>query len=189
MSLRPGLHAGDRGRSAGGHQPRWRHRDQHHRAFRRPRGRGRRRQHAPDHRRRHGPARPDRRRRRYRQRHVDLGDPAFGRDRYPPSARSRSLVDRLAVLDRVRRRRTARRARRSARRRGHRCVREPHRRVGLRPVTRTRPLRHPLPSHYVGVPTLYLIGVGAALLTSVFAGLYPSVKAARLEPLETLRLG
>jgi len=31
--------------------------------------------------------------------------------------------------------------------------------------------------------------VGAALLTSVFAGLYPSVKAARLEPLETLRLG
>ena len=46
-----------------------------------------------------------------------------------------------------------------------------------------------LPSHYVGVPTLYLIGVGAALLTSVFAGLYPSVKAARLEPLETLRLG
>ncbi len=46
-----------------------------------------------------------------------------------------------------------------------------------------------LPSHYVGIPTLYLIGVGAALLTSVFAGLYPSVKAARLEPLETLRLG
>ena len=46
-----------------------------------------------------------------------------------------------------------------------------------------------LPSHYVGVPTLYLIGVGAALLTSVFAGLYPSVKAAQLEPLETLRLG
>jgi putative ABC transport system permease protein len=46
-----------------------------------------------------------------------------------------------------------------------------------------------LPSHYLGVPTLYLIGVGAALGTSVFAGLYPSVKAARLEPLETLRLG
>lgn len=46
-----------------------------------------------------------------------------------------------------------------------------------------------LPSHYIGVPTLYLIGVGAALATSVFAGLYPSVKAARLEPLETLRLG
>jgi len=46
-----------------------------------------------------------------------------------------------------------------------------------------------LPSHYLGIPTLYLIGVGAALLTSVFAGLYPSVKAARLEPLETLRLG
>lgn len=46
-----------------------------------------------------------------------------------------------------------------------------------------------LPSHYLGVPTLYLIGVGAALATSVFAGLYPSVKAARLEPLETLRLG
>ncbi|MEM9202902.1 MAG: ABC transporter permease [Actinomycetota bacterium] len=46
-----------------------------------------------------------------------------------------------------------------------------------------------LASHYLGIPTLYLIGVGAALLTSVFAGLYPSVKAARLEPLETLRLG
>ena len=46
-----------------------------------------------------------------------------------------------------------------------------------------------LPSHYAGVPTLYLIGIGAALLTSVVAGLYPSVKAARLEPLETLRLG
>ena len=46
-----------------------------------------------------------------------------------------------------------------------------------------------LPSHYIGIPTLYLIGVGAALFTSVFAGLYPSVKAARLEPLETLRLG
>lgn len=46
-----------------------------------------------------------------------------------------------------------------------------------------------LPSHYLGIPTLYLIGVGAALLTSVVAGLYPSVKAARLEPLETLRLG
>ncbi len=46
-----------------------------------------------------------------------------------------------------------------------------------------------LASHYAGIPTLYLIGVGAALVTSVFAGLYPSVKAARLEPLETLRLG
>ncbi len=46
-----------------------------------------------------------------------------------------------------------------------------------------------LPSHYLGVPTLYGIGVGAALVTSVIAGLYPSVKAAQLEPLETLRLG
>ena len=46
-----------------------------------------------------------------------------------------------------------------------------------------------LASHYAGIPTLYLIGVGAALVTSVLAGLYPSVKAARLEPLETLRLG
>jgi len=46
-----------------------------------------------------------------------------------------------------------------------------------------------LPAHYLGMPTLYLIGVGAALLTSVIAGLYPSVKAAQLEPLETLRLG
>lgn len=46
-----------------------------------------------------------------------------------------------------------------------------------------------LPSHALGIPTLYLIGVGAALGTSVIAGLYPSVKASKLEPLETLRLG
>ncbi len=31
--------------------------------------------------------------------------------------------------------------------------------------------------------------IGLAVIVSVFAGLYPSVKAARLEPLETLRLG
>ena len=31
--------------------------------------------------------------------------------------------------------------------------------------------------------------IGLAVVVSVFAGLYPSVKAARLEPLETLRLG
>ena len=31
--------------------------------------------------------------------------------------------------------------------------------------------------------------MGLALLVSVVAGLYPSIKAARLEPLETLRLG
>ena len=33
------------------------------------------------------------------------------------------------------------------------------------------------------------IWMGLALLVSVVAGLYPSIKAARLEPLETLRLG
>jgi ABC-type lipoprotein release transport system permease subunit len=31
--------------------------------------------------------------------------------------------------------------------------------------------------------------MGLALIVSVAAGLYPSIKAARLEPLETLRLG
>ncbi len=33
------------------------------------------------------------------------------------------------------------------------------------------------------------IWMGLALLVSITAGLYPSIKAARLEPLETLRLG
>src|SRR5207248_11463789 len=33
------------------------------------------------------------------------------------------------------------------------------------------------------------IWIGLAVIVSVAAGLYPSVKAARLEPLETLRLG
>jgi len=33
------------------------------------------------------------------------------------------------------------------------------------------------------------IWMALALLVSVGAGLYPSIKAARLEPLETLRLG
>ncbi len=38
-------------------------------------------------------------------------------------------------------------------------------------------------------PGLLLMGVAAAIGVSVVAGLYPSTKAARLEPLETLRLG
>ncbi len=54
-----------------------------------------------------------------------------------------------------------------------------------RPRARTRAHR----LHWAGVPTLYLIGVGAALVTSIVAGLYPSLEAAQLEPLETLRLG
>ncbi len=33
------------------------------------------------------------------------------------------------------------------------------------------------------------LGMGSALLMSILAGIYPSMKAARLEPLETLRLG
>lgn len=38
-------------------------------------------------------------------------------------------------------------------------------------------------------PSLLLLGVVAAVGVSTLAGLYPSTKAARLEPLETLRLG
>ncbi len=38
-------------------------------------------------------------------------------------------------------------------------------------------------------PSLLVLGVVAAMAVSVVAGLYPSTKAARLEPLETLRLG
>jgi putative ABC transport system permease protein len=38
-------------------------------------------------------------------------------------------------------------------------------------------------------PGVFVLGIGSALLMSVVAGIYPSTKAARLEPLETLRLG
>ena len=39
--------------------------------------------------------------------------------------------------------------------------------------------------NYAQIP----LWMGLALLVSIVAGLYPSIKAARLEPLETLRLG
>jgi putative ABC transport system permease protein len=39
--------------------------------------------------------------------------------------------------------------------------------------------------NYAQIP----LWMGAALIVSILAGLYPSIKAARLEPLETLRLG
>jgi putative ABC transport system permease protein len=38
-------------------------------------------------------------------------------------------------------------------------------------------------------PGVIVLGMGSALVMSVVAGIYPSMKAARLEPLETLRLG
>jgi putative ABC transport system permease protein len=38
-------------------------------------------------------------------------------------------------------------------------------------------------------PGVFVLGMGSALLMSVVAGIYPSTKAAHLEPLETLRLG
>ena len=36
---------------------------------------------------------------------------------------------------------------------------------------------------------LFLVAGGMALIVSIVAGLYPAWKAAKLEPLETLRLG
>jgi putative ABC transport system permease protein len=42
---------------------------------------------------------------------------------------------------------------------------------------------------FVMAPLLIPIGVALAIIVSVLAGLYPAVRAARLEPLETLRLG
>ena len=63
---------------------------------------------------------------------------------------------------------------------------------GMGPRARTRAGRRgdfEFPKYFLGMPTVYVLGVSAALITSIVAGLYPSVKAARLEPLETLRLG
>jgi putative ABC transport system permease protein len=42
---------------------------------------------------------------------------------------------------------------------------------------------------FVLQPMLIPLGIGLAMIISVLAGLYPAARAARLEPLETLRLG
>ena len=93
---------------------------------------------------------------------VDLGDPAFGRDRHPPSARSRSLVDRLAVL--IESVAVGLLGGLAGALVGVGIVVYASRIAGwvfvLSPELDLFGIQ--LPSHYVGVPTLYLIGVGAA---------------------------
>ena len=110
---------------------------------------------------------------RHRQRHVDLGHPALARDRHPPGRRPQPVEDRRPVPPRVALRRACSAgwsAPSWAWSSSTRCPRSPGWVVVI---------------DYAQIP----IWMGLALLVSITAGLYPSIKAARLEPLETLRLG
>ena len=43
--------------------------------------------------------------------------------------------------------------------------------------------------HLTITPQLFAIGLGVSLLTGVLGGLYPAWKAARLVPMDAIRLG